>query len=154
MKRHRMGPDDAEETVQAAIQQFLAAGGVADPARPRELLHALGSRVNGIAVNHRRKRANQAIALTKDGDEPDAEDETTGEARLVRDDHARRTLAALVEDVRGDTLLAAMLHHMIDGIDEPAELARALAVDVREVYNARRRLKMRVEAVTKRTEGA
>ena len=67
IKRHRLHLADAEEIVQEGIQQYLAAGGVADPADLDGLMHALGSRIYGVAVGRRRKKALREDALIEDG---------------------------------------------------------------------------------------
>jgi len=41
-----------------------------------------------------------------------------------------------------------------DGVEDPADQAKALGCDVLEVYNARRRLKVHVEAVKKMLESS
>src|SRR5690606_2505852 len=63
-KRHRLNPSDAEEMVQDAIRQFLHAGGQADPENPKQLLQALGSRINGLAVNRRRYDARRPVTFS------------------------------------------------------------------------------------------
>ena len=46
-----------------------------------------------------------------------------------------------------DATLDALLDVMLDGIDKPAEQARALEVPVHEIYKANRRLKRHFVAV-------
>jgi hypothetical protein len=147
MKRHRMNPADAEETVQEAVRLFLNAGGVASPERPRALLDALGSNINGIAVNRRRKKAERAVHLTTDGEPPELEGPLDAEQRVADDHAARRAVAALLERVEGDELATALVWQTLDGVEAPADQAKALGRDVRDVYNARRRLTTHVDAV-------
>lgn len=147
MRRHRLNAADAEETVQEAVRQFLAAGGVVDASDPKALLQAIGSRVNGIAVDMRRKKALRAVGLTFDGQLPDVPEADVLEDRQVRDDSARKGVATLLERVADDELVRRIVEQMADGVDNPAEQAKALGRDIREVYNARRRLVTHVAAV-------
>lgn len=152
VKRHGLNPADAEEMVQDAIKQFLASGGVADPSNPQALLQALGSRINGLAVNRRRKKAERAFTLTADGEPAEPDDPPDPEQRIVGDDVARRAVSALFERVGNDEVVFWIVTQMSEGVDEPADHAKALGLDVREVYNARRRLKTHVEAIKKLME--
>jgi DNA-directed RNA polymerase specialized sigma24 family protein len=146
-KKHRMNPADAEETVQDAIRLFLKAGGQADPANPKALLDALGSNINGIAVNRRRKKAELAVLLTADGEEAERDDPPNTEQRIVDDEIARKAVSTLLERIEKDELATAIVMQTIDGVEDPADQAKALGRRVQEVYNARRRLKAHVEAV-------
>lgn len=93
-KKHRMNPADAEETVQDAIRLYIAAGGRADPTNPKALLDALGSNINGIAVNRRRKKAELAVSLTADGEPVERHDPPNPEQQFVDDDIARKAVSA------------------------------------------------------------
>jgi DNA-directed RNA polymerase specialized sigma24 family protein len=152
VKKHRMNPADAEETVQDAIRLFLKAGGVADPANPKTLLDALGSKVNGIAVNRRRKKAELAVSLTADGAPAELPDPPNPEDRIVDDHIARRAVSALLARLDGDELVTSVLMQMLDGVEDAADQAKALGRDIHEVYKARRRLKGHADAVEKLME--
>lgn len=152
-KRHQMNAADAEDTVQEAIRLFLAAGGVADAAEPKALLEALGSNVNGIAVNRRRNKAAKAVILTDDGGAPNLENPQDSEDGIVSDHVARKAISTMLDRVDRDPIVAAILMLEIDGVEDPSDQAKALGRDVRDVYNARRRLKTHTEAVQKLMEG-
>lgn len=147
VKRHRMNPADAEQTVQEAIRLFLKAGGQVDPANPKALLDALGSNINGILVNRRRKKAERAVGLTDDGEAAELDDPPDAEQAVVDAVIARKAISTLLERVENDELATAVVMQTLDGVEDPAEQAMALGCAVREVYNARRRLKSHVEAV-------
>ncbi len=154
MGKHRVNAADAEEMVQEAIRLFLSAGGVADPTNSRDLFMAIGSGVNGVAVNMRRKKARRAVTLTEDGEAlhkfPDA---TEGiEQRLLNDAQARQRLSALLERLQGDDIATAVLLLMADGVSDAASQAKALGLPVAEVYNARRRIASHAKALTKLVE--
>lgn len=152
MRRHRLNAADAEEIVQEAVRQFLAAGGVVDASDPKGLLQAIGSRINGIAVDMRRKKALRAVGLTADGRLPEVEEPEPFEERELRDDTARRAVELLLERVGDDELVRSVVMQMADGVDSPADQAKALGRDIREVYNARRRLVTHVGAVQESME--
>ncbi len=151
VRRHRMNAADAEETVQEAVRQFFEAGGVVDANNPKALLDALGSRVNGIAVNRRRKKADGAVRLTAEGSakELDAPSDSmpSSEARVVDGDLARRAISTLLERVDGDDLAQSIVLQEVEGVEDAADQARALARDVADVYKARKRLRTHVLAV-------
>jgi len=150
---HRLGAADAEDIVHEAIEQFIRAGGVADPADRGALLQALGSRINGIVVNQRRKKALRAVGPTADGAPAELEDPPDPEMTLVEGAAVRKAVGLLLDRTAGDELACAIVLEMAEGMDEPAELAKVLGRDVGEVYNARRRLKPHIEAVNKIKEG-
>lgn len=152
MKRHRLNLADAEETVQEATRLFLASGGVADPTNPRALLDALGSGVNGVAVNSRRKKTRRAVTLADDEVPAEPKDPQDLEGRIMNNDIARRAMSALRERAGHDEQVFWLLSLMDDGINEPADQARELSLAIGEVYNARRRLKTHVESIKKLME--
>lgn len=141
MKAHRVNEADAEETVQEGIRQFLAAGGVADPADPEALLNTLRSRINGIMVNHRRKKAARAVTLTADGSPAEGVDPGDCEQDLLDKNLASKAVSALLERLDGNELATAVLMLMLDGVDDANAQANALGRDVKAVYGARRQLK-------------
>lgn len=154
MKKHRLNPADAEEVVQEAIRQFLAAGGTPDPADPKGLLLGVGSRVNGIAVDRRRKKASKAVTLTADGSAAEPDDPPLDpEQSIINDDVARKAVSALLDRAQGDDLVIGVVMQTAEGVEAAADQAKALQVDVGEVYNARRRLKDHVDAIKKLVEG-
>lgn len=152
VKRHRMNAADAEETVQEATRLFLKAGGTADPANPKALLEALGSNINGIAVNRRRKKTALAVTLTSDGESAELDEPDDPEQRILNDDFARRAISTLLERIEEDELATAIVMQMIDGVEDAADQAKALGRRIQDVYNARRRLKTHREAVEKLME--
>jgi hypothetical protein len=152
VKRHRMNPADAEETVQEAIRLFLNSGGRADPANPKLLIDALGSSINGIAVNRRRKKAALAVGLTADGEPAEPEDYLDAEQRIVDLAIARKAVSSLLDRVVDDDVATGIVMQTLDGVEDPAAQAKALGRSAHEVYNARRRLKAHVEAVKKLME--
>jgi len=152
-KSHRMNPADAEETVQEAIRLFLKAGGQADPADPRALLLALGSKVNGIAVNRRRKKAELAVRLTDDGSEAEPDRPSSPEERIVDAQVARKAVSTLLDRVGDDQVVTDIIMQTSDGVEDPADQAKAIGCGIRDVYNGRRRLKTHVDAVRKLMEG-
>lgn len=152
VRRHRANPADAEEIVQEAIRQFIQSGGVPDPVDSKVLLEALGSRVNGIVVNRRRKKVERAVRLTSDGSQAELDDPPDPSERIVGAQLANKAISALLERLSDDPIATAVVMQTADGVEDPAEQAKALGCDVREVYNARRRLKVQTEAIRKLME--
>lgn len=152
IRRHRLNAADAEEIVQEAVRQFLAGGSVVDASDPKALLQAIGSRINGIAVDMRRKKALRAVGLTAEGRLPDVAEPEPSAERGLRDDTARRAVAALLARAGADELVRAIVEQFAEGVDDPAQQARALGRHIREVYNARRRLVTHVAAVRESME--
>ncbi len=122
--------------MQEAIRLFLQAGGEVDAADPTALLNALGSNVNGIAVNRRRKKAQLAVVLTTDGSAAELDDPSDPEQRIVDGQIARKAISTLLERVEKDELATAIVIQTSDGVEHPADQAKALGRGVREVYNA------------------
>lgn len=151
-----MPVEDAKEAVQEAACQLIQAGFEVD-ANAEDMLHklleALGSRINGLAINRRRKKAAGAVGLTEDGAPAEPAEPLDAERQVVDNDLARRTLSQLLERTTDDQVASSVLILMSDGVDEPAEQAKALGCDVREIYKARRRLSGHFYAIGKLNEG-
>lgn len=152
VKKHRMNPADAEETVQEAIRVFLKAGGTANPADAQGFLFTLGSEINGRMVNRRRKKADLAVQLTEDGSESEPDHPSDPEARLIGADTARKAISLLLDRASDDCIVSDIIVHTIEGVEDPADQAKAIGCSILEVYNGRRRLKAHADAVRKTLE--
>ena len=152
IKAHRVNLADAEEMVQDAIRLFLKAGCAIDIHDEAGFLQKLGSNVNGIAVNRRRKKALVSVNLTKDGSPTEPGEHFDAEQIIVSEDQAKKSVTALLERVQGDELVFAIVMQMVDGVDEAAAQAQTLGVNVTEIYKARRRLKAHADAIEKLME--
>lgn len=147
-RRLGQGLADAEEITQEALEQFFdpdyADWERADGDGFEQLLLHLGSRANGLIRNHRRKRQRR-------GDVPLEHDPGSGSAspedRVVSADEARQAVDAVLELVADDELAAAVFLQMAEGMKHAGDIAKALHVEPRAVYNARRRLKPHIETV-------
>ncbi|MEZ4442899.1 MAG: hypothetical protein R3B72_27640 [Polyangiaceae bacterium] len=152
MKRFRLLPQDAVDVVQEAITQFLAGAPSAGlELGAAELMMGVGSRINGIMANRRRKRIDQAARPTRDGSLPDQSDGGGSEDRLVGKADASKALDLLLERVAGDELLTEAV---LAADAKPGELAHQLGVSAATVYNARRRLDKHVQALRLELEAA
>lgn len=148
MRRHGVGVHDAEEIVQDAIRLFIRAGSVVEPANLGGLLRALGSRVNGIAVNRRRNKSLTHVLIVPADSLPDA-----GYApRHMEVDAARKAISTLLERIDGDELATSVVMLIADGVTKPADQARQLGVAVEDIYKARRRLSHHARVVKKTME--
>ena len=145
MKKRRLNCADAEEIAQEAIAQFIRSGGVVDTSDPKTLLKSIGSRANGILVNMRRKKAQNAVNLTSDGKMGGVH----APARLDERIDARKAISTLLDRVSDDPLASDIVMSKADGVEDPRDIARVLGRDIRDVYNAFRRLKTHVENVEK-----
>jgi hypothetical protein len=93
VKRHGITPADAEEVVQEGIAQLIRSGKSIDFENLEAVLLAVGSRINGVAVNRRRNKALRAVLLTRDGSFDERGDGNEFEDVLIEDDieHSPRT---------------------------------------------------------------
>jgi len=147
-----MNQADAEETVQEAIRIFLQAGGAADPADAQAFLLSLGSSINGIVANRLRKKADLAVQLTEDGSESEPDHPSDPEALIVGADAARKAVSLLLDRATDDSIVSDIIVYTTEGVEDPADQAKAIGCSILEVYNGRRRLKVHVDAVRKTME--
>jgi hypothetical protein len=148
VKRYRLALADAEEVVQEAVTQLHERG--ADVGTDLgEVLHAVGSRINGIMRNRRTKMVDKITRPTRDGTLPDRHDGGNPEERIVGKHWASRGITLLLERVEGDATLEGII---MNGDGKPADVAVELGVGADVVYNARRRLKAHVAAVQAQLE--
>ena len=146
-RRHRVTATEAEDLVQEGIAQLIRSEGKIDTADFGALLRAVGSRVNGVAVNLRRKKAARAVLLTSTGSFDERDDANEFAERLLDNDLARRAVNAVLDRLTHDELAFSVLGLMAEEVYEPAEQARQLHLDVADIYNARRRLDGHAKAV-------
>jgi DNA-directed RNA polymerase specialized sigma24 family protein len=121
-----------------------------DPAKEPMLLRHLGSVVNGIVRNlHVSMRERAAVGRAPEIVERLAElpegapDGRSADGRM----DARKIVDRLLERTGTDEIVSGIVLLMAEGIDRPAEQAAALDRTVRDIYNARRRLKDHGNAV-------
>jgi hypothetical protein len=141
-KHHRLGNDDAQEVAQEAIRRYFDPKYAAwDREKYPELLRFLGSTVNGIVSNMRKRAANRHELATDNLAESDWHDHSpSAEQRLLDAALGRKAVGMLLEAAKGNQLVEDVCLQMFCGIDTPAEQASALGVPVESVYEARRRL--------------
>ncbi len=68
------------------------------------------------------------------------------------EEHENQALDLLKEACAEDKILSQVLQVMIDGCDNPAEIAQTTGISVKEVYNATKRLDRKVAIVSKQTK--
>jgi hypothetical protein len=137
--------------VQEAVLQYLAAGGSHDGGAAM-LTAAIRSRINGITANLRRKKCLRAVTLAPHGSTLEYADPFEAEERIVGLDWTKKAFDVLLDRISGDNVVLAMVGHMANGVTDPSRLAGALGSDVRQVYNARRRLQTHVMSARKTLE--
>lgn len=137
-RKHRL--KDAEDLALEAIAQYLDPRN--SPDRSKSLRDVLGSIVNGLVKNLRRKEARWA---GPPGDPDDvlehvAAKTLTPEEAVGFKEKVKRKMDALLDRVATVPEAEQILLLEIEGVDEPSEQAQKLKVDIRDVYRARRKL--------------
>lgn len=152
VRRHRLSPDDADEVVQQAILRFLDPAYVAyDPAVHGDVLRFLGSIVNSLVANQRRRPS--TIPLLVVVFEHLTDTAPSPEDQAIGTEHAREVVALLLERTARDPIAGRLLTLLLEGVTDPEEQAAKLGVPVAEIKNAMRRLKTHLETLTKGTGG-
>jgi len=146
---------DAEEIVQEALRQLF------DPENKDwvppdgdgldELLRDLGSRVNGLISNYWKKHARRGDSIGLDRDH--AGNSASPEDRVVNADHVEFAVSTILDQVVEDEVAVEVLFKMAEGIRYAADIAEALGIEARDVYNARRRLAPHIDAVKAQLAG-
>lgn len=118
----------------------------------KTILFHLGSVVNGIVNNHRRKQATSQEVLHKRDtcstsstyiQDPLPNPEVTASKRQ----YAQHVLHALRARIAHDPVCSALITHTLDGIEKPRDQAMLMGITIHEVYNANRRLKQHYAAL-------
>lgn len=113
-----------------------------------ELLQDLGSRVNGLLNNHQRSRATRSEHLYDPHEPPPcSSSEPSAERRVIAKEEAKRALDLLLDYFENDELAAEVLLLQAEGVDKASEQAEQLQRSIEAIYNARRRIKARCDAV-------
>lgn len=147
MGKHKLSPWTAEEMVQEAVAQLLRSNEPI-PTSPKELMWALGSKINGLMRNLRRAKALNAVETTDDGHSPEGKDgRQDPEAAALTADVAKKATDLLLDRLKDDELAFLLVLQITEGVDEPKEQATALGRPIQDIYNARRRLRSHQAAV-------
>jgi hypothetical protein len=77
------------------------------------------------------------LARSPGGDDP--------ETIVAEREAAERFRKLVVPEIRGDQLVERLFECLEAGYEKPAEIADLLGVDVKEIYNAQKRLGTKVE---------
>src|SRR5262245_57013059 len=111
---------------------------------------AVDSKLSHLVTSADSQRARELVA-TVDGEDPldsvpargqGADDPET----IVADREAAELFRKLVlPEIRGDQLVERLFECLEAGYEKPAEIADLLGVDVKEIYNAQKRLATKVE---------
>ncbi len=134
----RTGGDEAlaEDLLQQAIADLFDPSKVDWDPKERSLAQDLGSRVNGLLSNLRKKQQRRD---EKRADVPKGWESGSPEDRVLAQDEARQVTDALLEAIADDDMATQVLIAMSED-EKPAETAARLSVPINDVYNARRRL--------------
>lgn len=151
-RRKGLAREDAEQVAQEAIGRvFDPAHAPYDPDVHGDLLRFLGSVVNGLISNLRKRRsytplsmqAVSALVETAPSPEDDA----------IAREQARDVVEALLERTADDPIAHRILALMREGVMTPIEQAARLGVPISEIYKAKRRLKTHSGAIRKASGG-
>ena len=145
-RRHGSLPEDAEQDAQEAIRRFFDPAYVRyDAERHGAVLEFLGSIVNAIVANRRRRGSSPKAFL--DGRSDDGEPMTPEDVAIARE-HARRVVVKLVERTGRDAIVTKLLAVMMQEVQDIEEQAERVGVSLAAIEKARRRLHAHVEAIT------
>ncbi len=141
----------AEEIAQEAIGRLFDANYKQwDPAR-EPLLDHLRSVVNGIAHNRSKMSKRRSEDLCDPEELARLSDESKDRAdegiKVETTLYAEKMVATLGRRLDGDALAENVFLLTMDGIDRPREQAEQLQCHVRDIYNAKRRLRDHLEAI-------
>jgi len=151
MRRMHLRAPEAEDMAAEAIKrQYDPDFATWDPeVEPNLLIHLFGV-MRGMGGSERQRHGFKAERVTRKGKLPTVAIAATAEDALGHADEAREALAALRARVRReerDDLVERMIALRLDGVDAPADQARALGVTVSAINNAKKRLDRHVLAI-------
>ena len=146
--RHRLSLEDAEQIAQDAVCRFFDAEYVRyEPDTHGDVARFLGSIVNGLVVNHRRHDAHGTAWLVGSAGLVDTQPSPEEHAMLA--EHGRHALAKLRRRTKRDVLVMRLVEAILfDGIHGPTEQAKHLGVRIKDIYEAWRRLREHLEAIS------
>lgn len=149
LKALGLAVEDAKQVAQEALRRYFDPQYANwEPTKYPTLLLFLGSTMNGIASDIRQRKGYLGERPTRDGVLPDiVTPAASPEDRVVAANFARVAVGKLLERASADELVQNIVLKMVEGIDTAAEQAVALGVNVKEIYNARERLKIHVASV-------
>lgn len=152
--------NEAGDLVAQAVERVLDGRRKWDPGKDPDLLEYLKSVIDSLASNlvkgwaNRHMRTDAALTPPRErergrgvfddfhGERNDPEEELLQKERIQQADDF---LWPLLEDLDDDLLLQQMVECIVDGVTKPAEIAEKVGVKKKEVNNAKKRLKKRIE---------
>jgi hypothetical protein len=151
-------PDDV---VQNAVKKILTGDRRWDPSKHPDLFEYLTRSVIDSDMNHaaeswtNRHLKNESALTAKAVDQEDSSyfsrlesSQDDPETQLSAEEEAEASdqfLWDLLDDLGDDALLRGMVECIIDGTGKPREMAAALDVTTKEINNAKKRLKRRID---------
>lgn len=152
--RRRLGkkasPGDAEDLAQAAVARLFDPSKKGwDPDVEPDLFRFLGSVVNGLLVDRRRKRRE---VLGSDGDREEAPTQDA-ETELAERQWRARAQRAVRRRLEGDALGERLFDLMLEGCSAPADQTAATGHPIDDIRNARKRLRRHCDAAALEVEG-
>jgi DNA-directed RNA polymerase specialized sigma24 family protein len=142
--------DDAEEMTQRAIATLFNPDHAPWDGKKDLFLFVCDRLSNEWANERQRRRVRRNTTVDEHIEERGAPSSRRPERLVEAKEHQEKCLAALRDELAGDTEALGVLDQMALGVDEPADQARALGVPVEEIYNANRRIDRAGMAVAKK----
>lgn len=135
---------EAEDIVQEAFRQALSPAYKAwNPATQPDFKDYLGSRVNGVLQNARKRKSEAIVAGAVEDTASDFFDPTESAGDIGTSDKVGGLLERLGDDPECLTVVMAMA----DGCASPREIAAETGLPIDVVYNSNRRLARHRDAV-------
>ena len=145
-RRHRLTSEQAEQDAQEAISRVFDPAYIRyDPAVHGTLLEFLGSIVNAIVANRRRRGSPAKWFLGLEGDE---EEPRSPEEHAIAKERFERVLVKLLERTKHDPIARKLLAVMLEGVEGIENEADRVGVTAAQIEKALRRLKAHVEVIT------
>jgi len=113
------------------------------------LRSAVDSRISHLADTFKRKKMVPLSVVTnnqEDGEEIEFEGkESTPVTLCMNKDIVEKVKITLAKDFKGDTVVSGLIECFEAGYTKPAEISEVLGIDIKEIYNAQKRLQRAVD---------
>jgi DNA-directed RNA polymerase specialized sigma24 family protein len=108
----------------------------------------LGSTINGLVQNRRRRKAPQLLEGAEDLEAVAGQSSAASPAEVVeRKLDGREAMNRLLESIKDDPLVTEIVMLQLDGVEDPKIQAERFGRPRKDIYNARRRLETHLEAL-------
>lgn len=165
------GGETVSSIVSKAIERLFSGDRDWDPETEPDIRNYLKSVIDSLLNHLAESRENTLITVAPEPGSKDAPAWESGsskrdraaewliptqrspEAALLGQEQAAledRALELLIDECADDKILIGVLEAMMDGSETPAEISKAKGIPVKDVYNATKRLDLKLEIIRKR----